>query len=134
MASVLDYIECPNCKEEAHIDFYYKTGEEYTFCPNCGYTKEVIIKDKSKSLNELTNDDWEVIENKNPVGVYYAKQTGMVGATLGSFSTVLDMERMKNDVLENPEGIDTFIITRYIDGQLVKDFVINKIDKNENDI
>jgi hypothetical protein len=25
MGSVLDYIECPNCKLEAMDDFYYKT-------------------------------------------------------------------------------------------------------------
>ena len=34
MGSVIDYIECPNCKGEdaAVSDYYYKTGEEYIFC------------------------------------------------------------------------------------------------------
>lgn len=36
MGSVIDYQECPNCKMEAAMDFYYKTGEEYMNCPHCG--------------------------------------------------------------------------------------------------
>jgi uncharacterized Zn finger protein len=44
MGSVLDYIECPNCKLEAMDDFYYKTGEEYVNCGNCG----IIIQQQLK--------------------------------------------------------------------------------------
>ena len=48
MGSVLDYIECPNCGQEAFSDFYYKTGEEYVNCGNCGYHYSATIKDRTK--------------------------------------------------------------------------------------
>ena len=44
MGSVIDYIECPNCKHEAYSDFYYKTGEEYVNCQNCGYHYSATFK------------------------------------------------------------------------------------------
>ena len=44
MGSVIDYIECPNCKAEAYSDFYYKTGEEYINCNNCGYHYSATYK------------------------------------------------------------------------------------------
>ncbi len=73
MASVLDYIECPNCGQEAFSDFYYKTGEEYVNCGNCGYHYSATIKDRTKSLNELDEDDFEIIELKDPYGAYRIK-------------------------------------------------------------
>ena len=54
MGSVLDFIECPNCKHEASDDFYYKTGEEYIFCQNCGYHRSATIINRDKALNELS--------------------------------------------------------------------------------
>ena len=44
MGSVIDYIECPNCKQEAFSDFYYKTGEDYINCGNCGYHYAQTLK------------------------------------------------------------------------------------------
>ena len=125
MGSIIDYIECPNCGEEAFMELYYKTGEEYTFCPKCGYTKEISLKNRDKALDELTAEDWEVKENKNPVGVYHAKEYGRMSTTCGSFNNELDMERMKNDVRENSEGVESFIITRYIDGKHISETIID---------
>jgi len=125
MGSVIDYIECPNCGEEAFMELYYKTGEEYTFCPKCGYTKEVILENKTTPLNELTPEDWQVIENKNPIGVYNLKEYGRMSTTCGSFNNELDMERMKNDVRENPEGIESFIISRFIDGNFIHETIVD---------
>jgi transcription elongation factor Elf1 len=39
MGSVIDNIECPNCNHEAFSDFYYKTGEQYINCNNCGLAR-----------------------------------------------------------------------------------------------
>ena len=40
MGSVQEKIVCPQCGSgEAIFDYFYKTGEEYTFCPLCGYRK-----------------------------------------------------------------------------------------------
>lgn len=125
MGSVIDYIECPNCSEEAFMELYYKTGEEFTFCPKCGYTKEISLKNRDKALDELTAEDWNVKENKNPVGVYNVKEYGRVSSVCGSFDNVLDMERMKNDVLENSEGVELFTITRYVDGKHISETIID---------
>ena len=125
MGSIIDYIECPNCKHEAYLDFYYKTGEEYTFCQNCGYTKEVTIKNREKTLDILTDEDWDVKENKTPIGAYTVKEYGRVGSMCGSFATTLDMERMKNDVLENTDSIESFVISRFIDGKIISETIVD---------
>ena len=57
MGSVIDYIECPNCSYEAYNDYYYKTGEEYTMCNNCGYSYSAQIINRDKPLDELTDED-----------------------------------------------------------------------------
>ena len=57
MGSVIDHIECPNCKQEAYSDFYYKTGEEYVNCNNCGYHRSATIVNRDKKLSELTEED-----------------------------------------------------------------------------
>ena len=44
MGSVIDYIECPHCGQEAYIDFYYKTGEEYINCNKCGYQENIFVE------------------------------------------------------------------------------------------
>ena len=62
MGSVIDYIDCPNCGNEAFSDFYYKTGEEYVNCNSCGYHYSATIINRDKPLNELTDDDKDVIE------------------------------------------------------------------------
>ncbi len=81
MGSVLDYIACPNCKTEAFVDYYYKTGEEYINCANCGYHKSVTIINRDKRLDELVDSDWEVKELKNPYGAYRFKyyERGQLG-------------------------------------------------------
>jgi uncharacterized Zn finger protein len=69
MASVLDYIECPNCGHEAMDDFYYKTGEEYVNCSHCGYHYSATIINREKRLDLLTDKDWKIEELKKPYGV-----------------------------------------------------------------
>ena len=83
MGSVLDYIECPHCGYEAYDDFYYKTGEEYINCQNCGYHRSATIINREKKLNELTDDDWKVVEINNPYGAYRIHMVGDAGSTSG---------------------------------------------------
>ena len=84
MGSVIDYIECPNCKLEAWCDFYYKTGEEYVNCHNCGYHKSVTIVNRDKDLSELLQEDWKIDELKNPYGAYRLKVYHSIGTQCGS--------------------------------------------------
>ena len=65
MASIIDFIECPNCKQEAYNEFYYKSGLEDTFCSSCGYTYCVSFKNQDKKISELTENDYIVEEVKH---------------------------------------------------------------------
>ena len=125
MGSVIDYIECPNCKTEAYSDFYYKTGEEYVNCNNCGYHYSANIKNRNKNLSELTESDWEVKELKNPYGAYRYKMAGEVATTCGSLETPEDVDRFRAEMkLEYQDHVEFAQISRLINGEIVVEEVI----------
>jgi Zn ribbon nucleic-acid-binding protein len=145
MASVLDYIECPNCKSEASDDFYYKTGEEYVNCNNCGYYKSVTIVNRDKKLSELTEQDWKIEELKDPYGAYRLKVYHSIATQCGS----LENEEQYNLLVTNAEvdvEIEYCSISRLIDGKIVTEVIIDngpEVDsagftkedrQNENDL
>ena len=122
MGSVIDYIDCPNCGQEAYDDFYYKTGEEYINCNNCGYHRSATIINRDKALNELTNEDWKVHELKNPYGAYRYKTIGDIGTMCGSVESEEAFEAVKKAVAQM-ENIEYFSISRLIDGQIVNQVI-----------
>lgn len=126
MGSVLDFIECPNCKHEASDDFYYKTGEEYIFCQNCGYHRSATIINRDKALNELSDVDWEIKENKHPFGAYRISTRGNIGYQCGSLSSEQEYNDLKTDVLIDPD-LDYASISRFIDGEIKEEILINEI-------
>ena len=131
MGSVLDYIECPNCKSEASSDFYYKTGEEYVNCSNCGYHRSATIINRDKHLNELTDSDWNIEELKNPFGAYRLKVYHSVATQCGS----LENEEQYNELKKNIEAdveIEYCSVSRFIDNKIVEELLINNSPKNEN--
>ena len=131
MGSVIDYIECPNCKHEASDDFYYKTGEEYINCNNCGYHRSATIINRDKNLNELTESDWNIEELKNPYGAYRLKVYHSVAAQCGS----LENEEQYNELKKNIEAdveIEYCSVSRFIDNKIVEELLINNSPKNEN--
>ena len=127
MASVIDYIECPNCKQEAYSDYYYKTGEEYNNCNSCGYHRSVVIVNRDKKLTELTLSDWKIIESKNPYGAYRYKMAGAIGTACGSLETEEDANNFRTEMkLEYQDHVEFAQISRLVDGNiLVEDVVIN---------
>jgi len=125
MASVLDFMECPNCTQEASIDFYYKTGEEYIFCQNCGYHRSATIVNRDKTLNELNDSDWEIRENKNPFGAYRLSTRGNIGYQCGSLASEQEYNDLKANVLVDPE-IDYASVSRFIDGKILEEILINE--------
>ena len=127
MGSVLDFIECPNCGQEASNDFYYKTGEEYTFCQNCGYHRSATIINRDKALNELSDSDWEIKENKHPFSAYRLSTYGSIGYYCGSLYSEQEYNDLKADVSADPE-VNYFAISRFIDGEIKEEILIN----NEN--
>ena len=117
MASVLDYIECPNCKHEASDDFYYKTGEEYINCGNCGYHRSATIVNRDKKLSELTEEDWKVEELKNPYGAYRLKVYHSVATQCGS------IKKIKNNIMSLSHNLKEMLklsSVRYLDLLMVR--------------
>lgn len=118
MGSVSDYIDCPRCKQYGcSSDFYYKTGEEYIFCENCGYSKSISIKNRSKPLNELKEEDWEIIENKNPYAAFRYKSKNSVAYGAGHINKEEDL----NSILENIDldDIEEFTISRFTNNKII---------------
>jgi len=124
MGSVLDYIECPNCKHEASDDFYYKTGEEYVNCGNCGYHFSATIVNRDKKLSELTEEDWKIEELKNPYGAYRLKVYHSVATQCGS----LENEEQYNEFklqLEGDVEIESCSVSRFVDGEIKVEMLID---------
>jgi Zn ribbon nucleic-acid-binding protein len=124
MGSVLDFIECPNCKHEASDDFYYKTGEEYVNCGNCGYHRSATIVNRDKKLSELTEEDWKVKELKTPYGAYRLKVYHSVATQCGS----LENEEQYNEFklqLEGDVEIESCSVSRFVDGEIKVEMLID---------
>lgn len=125
MGSVIDYIECPNCGQEATSDFYYKTSEETILCQSCGYYKSITIKkDCNKRINELDDEDWDIIEIKKPYACYKIKWKDYVAYQIGTVATRDDFSEMK-DSLEKNEDVELFSISRYKNGEIINKTIIN---------
>lgn len=61
MGSVQNSIFCPQCgSEEAFYEYYYQSGEEYTFCPICGYRKEHSYQRDEKGAWIMQTDVYEI--------------------------------------------------------------------------
>ena len=145
MGSVIDYIECPNCKQEAWMDFYYKTGKEYVNCNNCGYHKSIIIVNRDKKLSELTQGDWKIDELKNPYGAYKLKLYHNIGTQCGSLENEEQYNNFKT-ANEVDVEIEYCSISRLVDGKIVTEVTIDnrpEVDssgytaedrQNENDL
>ena len=131
MGSVIDYIECPNCKTEAMSDFYYKTGEEYINCSNCGYHRSATIINRDKNLNELTESDWNIEELKNPFGAYRLKVYHSVATQCGSLENETQYNELKKNIEADVE-IEYCSVSRFIDNKIVEELLINNSPKNEN--
>ena len=114
MGSVIDYIECPNCEQEAYSDFYYKTGEEYVYCANCGYHY-------SATLDE---DDFEIIELKNPYGSYQIKYYDSGHIARGSLENKRHFNGFKLQC-EKDDTIESCTVSRFVDGEIKVETIID---------
>lgn len=136
MGSVLDYIECPNCKQEAYSDFYYKTGEEYVNCQNCGYHYSATFK-KDNEGKFVTRDGSEnyILDNlvleekeiKNPYGAYRYKMAGDVATTCGSLATEEDANEFRVEMRLAYKGyVDFAQISRFVDNEIKVEYVVDQ--------
>ena len=124
MGSVLNYIECPNCKQEASDDFYYKTGEEYINCGNCGYHRSATIVNRDKKLSELTEADWKIEELANPYGAYRIKVYHSIATQCGSLENEEQYNNFKT-ANEVDVEIEFCSVSRLIDGEIVTEVIID---------
>lgn len=132
MGSIIDYVECPNCGLEMFSDFYYKSGEEYAHCSNCGYHHSAQIVNRNKPLNRLTDEDWKFTTINNPYGAYKLQFSDEKGATCGSMRTEEEWNTFKNNVLGSEANnlISYFSLSRYVDG-VFKVLSFNGVDFEE---
>lgn len=130
MGSIIDYIACPNCGTEAYNDFYYKTGEEYTRCNNCGYSYSATYKrdDNGDFITKDGTDDYdfnnlimEIDEIKNPYGAFRYKVKGDIGFVCGTLREEGDLQFIEHEIaqLEKENKLEYFAISRLIDGEIV---------------
>jgi len=135
MGSVIDYIECPNCDREAFSDFYYKTGEEYVNCNNCGYHYSATIKDRTKKISELEEDDFEIKELKNPFGAYRIKYYDSPGYVCGSLESEKQLNELKQQLEESIHvgvEVEYFSVSRFIDGEIKAETIIDNGPKYDS--
>ena len=124
MGSVLDFIECPNCKHEASDDFYYKTGEEYVNCGNCGYHRSATIINRDKQLSELTEEDWKIDELKSPYGAYRIKAYSSIATQCGSLENEEQYNELKKTIKDDIE-IEFCSVSRFINGEIVDEMIVD---------
>jgi Zn ribbon nucleic-acid-binding protein len=140
MGSVLDYIECPNCKLEAYLDYYYKTGEEYINCQHCGYhysatyktddNGKYVTRDGSESYT-FDNLIMEEKEIKNPYGAYRYSEAGRPGSICGSLATEKDADDFRVEMrLASPEDTIHFAqISRVVEGEVIIEHILKPIEE-----
>lgn len=126
MGSVIDYIECPNCKSEMTSEFYYKTGEECNSCTECGYFYSAEIKNRNKKLNELTEEDWRINECKNPFGSYFMKYRQQSGRCYGVLENKEDFEEFNSEIKKGIIDLEYVILSQYKDGKIQKKELFNR--------
>lgn len=59
MGSVMNEMECPQCRGIMFCDYYYKTNEEYRFCKRCGRVENWTLVRNNDGKIVLKNDNWE---------------------------------------------------------------------------
>ena len=126
MGSVIDYIECPNCKSEMTCEFYYKTCEEYKSCTECGYFYSAKIKNRNKNLNELEEEDWRFRECKNPFGSYFMKYKQNSGRYYGVLENKEDFEELDREIKQGIPDLEHVVLSRYKDGKIQKEELFNR--------
>jgi hypothetical protein len=139
MGSVIDYIDCPNCKQEAFSDYYYKTGEEYVNCTNCGYHYSVSIKrDENGKMIKIDESKELAIDNvvreetlmAEPFGAYLIRYEEGMGSG-GTIPTEDDYNMFVSDIVsltnQPDHKMELVTISRLVDGSIVREVLVGDI-------
>lgn len=128
MGSVISWIDCPYCKSpDCFSDFYYKSGEEITACSECGYYHEISIKrnKEGKAILKDGQPKFVTYSISKPFGSYRLVVKEGVGAQIGSFKSKKEYNEFKEKVKEHSSEIEELTISRYVNGKIVKDVLID---------
>jgi len=129
MGSVIDYIECPNCKQEAYNDYYYKTGEEITQCTSCGFIHSMfykrddegkLVKKNDKLGYEFENLIMEEHIIENPYGSYRVNFVNVPSRQVGTFESEEQANQFVKDLEEDKEHtVESVELSRFINGKII---------------
>lgn len=140
----MGYIECPRCKsEECFEDYYYKSGEIYISCPDCGYHYSSSIKrdDEGKMIKldesrELAVDNVVREETllEEPFGAYLIRYEEGMGSG-GTLRTEDDYHLFVSDIVsltnQSEHKMELVTISRFVDGKIKKETIWETIKKEE---
>jgi hypothetical protein len=146
MGSVQSNITCPNCQsEDCFEDSYYKTGEHFTHCPECGYyhalfykrddNGNLILADKSKAsdYNNLIPQEVKIDKPYCAYCILHSNGAGQAG-TITDKKEFDDFVAMVKEIAEKNDGTDNVTISRFVKGQIIKETLYQNpnIQKNTN--
>lgn len=117
MGSVIQEIDCPHCKQEATLDSWYKTGEEFILCTNCGYHRSYYI-DRGDDYEDVSEPKWVTEELTNPYGIYKIKYKADIFTKLGSLEDEQHWTDFVSEVMGDKDHIEFFTLNRYVNGQI----------------
>jgi hypothetical protein len=144
MGSVMGQIECPRCKsEECLEDYYYKSGEIYISCPDCGYHYSSSIKrDDEGKMIKLDESKELAVDNvvreetllEEPFGAYLIRYEEGMGSG-GTLPTEDDYNIFVSDIVSLTNQPDhkmkLVTISRFVDGEIKKETIWETIKKEE---
>lgn len=118
MGSVIDTFDCPVCKEEATRDFYYRTGEEYCYCPHCGFQEQYYFPDDSKGQLSHSRVD-------NPFGAFSVTYKDSMGTACGSYRNQEEQLEHQEHLIAQGDKVKNYTVSQFIDGGIVETVFID---------
>lgn len=112
MASNIYALKCPCCGRSAFEDYYYKSGEQYTFCLRCGFNY-------TKTIKNYTVENIEYREEKNDghgVFILVNKDGSRKNMMLNSNITDEQLEKYKASFMDDNVNQEKSYLVSYKDG------------------
>lgn len=97
MGSVMSEEKCKACNGVLFVDYYYKSGEEYSFCHRCGMSESfTLVRDEKGRAIKDEEGNWKFQhEKKEGHGVYgiFSVESGV--GQVGTFNDPITEETIK---------------------------------------
>lgn len=140
MGSVVGNIECPRCKsEDCFEDYYYKSGEIYVSCPDCGYHMSHFIKrDEEGKMIKLDESKELAVDNvvreetllEEPYCAFMISYEGGTGSG-GAIPTADEYQIFVSDIVsmtnQPDHKMEKVTISRFVEGEIKKETIWEQI-------